>query len=45
MAKESGKRKRVLINEKMCLLKEVGINVESQKSIAEKSRISTSVLS
>ena len=45
MAIESRKRKTVSINEKMRLLKEVDMNVGSQKSIAERFGISTSVLS
>ena len=34
MANESRKREKVLIHERMCLSKEVDMNVESQKSIA-----------
>lgn len=45
MANECRKRKRFSINEKMCLLKEVDMNIGSQKSIAEKFGISTSTLS
>ena len=45
MVNEFRKCKRVSINEKVCSLKEIDMNIGSQKSIAEKFGISTSVLS
>ena len=45
VANKFRKPERISINEKMCLLKEVDMNVGSQKSIVQKFGISTSVLS